>query len=182
MPLLRPTSDGKLEYKPLPRQKVFFDLPHDIFEALYGGAVAGGKTDALIALPIYHRFHENHAFKGLIMRPTYPQLEKEIIPRSHMFYPKFGGKYNEVKKRWTFPSGAMIYFGYATSKKQAANYDGTEWQFLAFDELQNFTEEVYIYLTHRMRSGDGSLEGEGQPILVRSSAMPGGEGLSLIHI
>src|SRR5690242_16322545 len=97
-----------LEFKPHKKQESFLSIPDSIFEAMYGGAAGGGKSDILVMLPLLRRFHESPYFKGIIFRRTYPELESEIIARSRKWYPHFGGVYHEEKRRWTFPSGAIM--------------------------------------------------------------------------
>ena len=72
------------------------------YEALYGGAAGGGKSDALVieamrqvAVPYY---------KGLILRKTFPQLA-ELIDKSLNYYPRAYPKarYNASAHTWTFP-------------------------------------------------------------------------------
>ena len=144
--ILQRKEDGSFFFLPLPTQQELFDVPDSIFEVFFGGAVGGGKTDAIIAFPIVRRWHENSNFKGLILRPTCPQLEKEIVPRTRDLYAKFGGKYNSTFHRWTFPSGAVLQLGYATTRVMAEDFDGAEYQYVAFDELQQFPREVYSYI------------------------------------
>jgi hypothetical protein len=45
-------------WEPWPKQKEFLALPFNIREALYGGAVFGGKTELLIMLPIAYGWHK----------------------------------------------------------------------------------------------------------------------------
>src|SRR4030095_11891883 len=97
-------------WRPFARQEEFLSLPDTIFEALYGGAAGGGKSECLLLFPIARGFYRHPKFKGIIFRRTYPELEKEIILRSLDWYPAAGGKYSDEKKRWTFPSGAIIQF------------------------------------------------------------------------
>ena len=80
------------------------------YEALYGGAAGGGKSEALVQEAL--RQVEIPHYKGLIIRKTYPQLG-ELIDKSLNYYPRAfpKAKYNDSKHSWTFPSGAKIYFG-----------------------------------------------------------------------
>lgn len=159
----------ELVWRPTPKQEQFIALPDTIFEAFYGGAVGGGKTDVLLINPLARLWHEHPRFKALILRRTLTDLQKEIIPRSEYYYGKAGAKYNEQKKIWKFPSGALVYFGHAEHEKDIKNYDGVEWNYIGFDELTKFTEWMYLYLVvTRCRSAY-----EGGPAIARSSGMPG---------
>src|SRR5687767_1383957 len=90
------------EWGPTPKQKRVIELPDDVFEALGGGAAGGGKTDLGILLPCVRQFTEHPKFKGLTMRRTFADLEKEIVPRQWEWYAPMGAIYNETKKRWKF--------------------------------------------------------------------------------
>ena len=48
--------------------------------------------------------------------------------------------WKEADKRFTFPSGATITFGYLDSEDDVYQYDSSEFQYIGFDELTSFTE------------------------------------------
>lgn len=140
------------------------------YEALYGGAAGGGKSDALVIEAL--RQVSVPYYKGLILRKTYPQLS-ELIDKSLNYYPQAYPKarYNASAHTWTFPSGAKILFGSMQYTKDRTRYQGQAYDFIAFDELTHFTYEEYSYLFSRNRPN-----GPGTRVYIRSTANPGGVG------
>jgi Terminase large subunit, T4likevirus-type, N-terminal len=163
-------------WKPTQRQADFISLPDTIFEALYGGSAGSGKSDILMMLPLVKKaksgipLYEHPRFKMLFLRRTYPELDSEIIPRSQTIYPAFGfNNYQDQKKRWTHPSGAIIQFGHCEHEKDVRKYDTSEYNIICFDEATSFTAWQYEYLTFsRCRSSSSDL-----PAIVRAGTNPG---------
>ncbi len=168
-------SKGKVQniiWRPQPRQAEF--MSRSEYEALYGGAAGGGKSDALI-IEALRQVHIPH-YKALILRKTYPQLS-ELVEKSRKYYPKAvsGAEFNETKHMWTFPSGAKIYFGSMQHSKDKIQYQGKAYDFIAFDELTHFSWEEYSYLFSRNRPN-----GKGTRVYIRATANPGGIGHSWV--
>ena len=140
------------------------------YEALYGGAAGGGKSDALVVEAL-RQVGIPH-YKGLIVRKTYPQLA-ELIDKSLNYYPRAYPKsrYNASAHTWTFPSGAKILFGSMQYTKDRTRYQGQAYDFIGFDELTHFTWDEYSYLFSRNRPN-----GPGTRVYIRASANPGGVG------
>lgn len=165
-------------WRPSKRQADFISLPDSIFEAFYGGAAGGGKSDVLLMLPIARKFFEHPQFKGIIFRRTFPELEESLILRSKTgigvdgpSYYDLGGKYNDQKHVWTFESGAVIRFSYLETDDDARSHDTAEYNYAAFDELTAFTEFQYVYITSRIRTSVPTL-----PAIVRGASNPGNIG------
>lgn len=164
-------------WRPHPRQEDFLQVPYDVFEVLYGGALGGGKTDALIVAPIVLRtkkskiqLYEHPQFVGIIFRRTFPELEKKIIPRAKQIYESLGATYNETKKCFTFPSGAKIFLGHMEKEKDVTQHDTNEFQYVGIDQAEQFTEFQLRYISSRIRSSNPDL-----PAIYRMTANPGGE-------
>lgn len=139
------------------------------FEVLYGGAAGGGKSDALLFGAL--RQTDKAKYRALILRHTYPELA-ELMDRAHGVFGLLGGVWNEQKKRWTFPSGAVVEFGYCETYKDVMRYQGQQFSYIGFDEIGNLAEErVWSFLMSRCRSG-----GPGILPMMRASANPGGPG------
>ena len=68
-------------WKPQPRQAAF--LARGEYEALYGGAAGGGKSDALIAEAL-RQVHIPH-YRAIIFRKTFPEC-RQLIDRSLAVY------------------------------------------------------------------------------------------------
>lgn len=158
-------------WKPHARQEAFLSIPDTVKEALYGGAAGGGKSEALLLLPLARGFYQHPRFKGIIFRRTFPELEAEIIQRAHAWYPHTGAKYNQEKRRWVFPNGGIMQFGHMEYENDARKYDSAEYNYIAFDELTSFTEWQYTYLMSRSRSSSPDL-----PAIIRGATNPGNIG------
>jgi hypothetical protein len=160
-----------LEWKPFEKQQHFLKVPNQIFEALYGGAAGGGKTELILNIPIVKQYYKNPKFQGIIFRRKFPEIEASLEPRANIWYKAVGGEYNQQRHTWKFPSGASIKFGHMEEDKDARSHDTNEYQYIGFDELTAFTEFQYRYLTSRCRSSDPSLD----PI-IRGATNPGNIG------
>ncbi len=161
-------SNRRIIWQPQARQALFMARPED--EALYGGAAGGGKSEALV-MEALRQIHIPY-YKGLILRKTYPQLG-ELVDKSQRYYPLVdaGAVYNASSHTWRFSSGAKIIFGSLGHPRDKYNYQGQAYDFIAFDELTQFSFEEYSYLFSRNRPN-----GPGTRCYIRATANPGGVG------
>lgn len=166
-------SAGKVwhpdDWAPQPAQERFLRL--GCFEALYGGAAGGGKSDALLvwaAAPI--GLGHGKAYQALLLRRTFPELEKSLIRRAEELYPRLGGVPKNEGAQWNFPGGERILLEHCEHEKSVTRYQGAPFVRVGFDELTTFTEYQYLYLFSRIRSAAGIACG------IRASSNPGGIG------
>lgn len=162
------TLDGRpILWSPQPKQAAFLGNP--AFEVLGGGSAFGGKSSAILAGLLRQVHHPR--YRGLIIRRTFPEL-RELMDRALLLYGPLGATWNESAKRWTFPSGATIEFGYCEAYRDVMRYQGQEFTVIAWDELTQCADErMWLYLMSRCRSGVAGLK---QQMLATSN--PGGPG------
>ena len=155
-------------WTPQPKQIEF--MRRSEYEALYGGAAGGGKSDALLCEAL-RQVNIPH-YKAAIFRKTYKQLEELIDRSADLYRAAFpGAKYNTTGHFWRFPSGAKIYFCNMQRVEDRTNYQGKRYDFIAFDELTHFTWDEYSYMFSRNRPS-----GPGTRCYMRATANPGGVG------
>lgn len=164
-------------WKPTERQANALEIPNEIFEVLYGGALGGGKTQWLLVIPIVlktnfsnRQLYEHPDFIGIIFRRTFPELEKGILPKALKFYEALGAKYNETKKLFVFPSGAKIFLSHMEKEKDVRDHKTNEYNYVGLDQAEEFTEYQIRYISSRIRCANPDL-----PKILRMAANPGGE-------
>ncbi len=163
-----PPKNVNIIWRPQPKQALMMSRPE--YEALYGGAAGGGKSDYLLVEALRQVNIKN--YRGIIFRKTYPELQ-DLIDRSDELYRAAypSAKYNDSKHRWSFPSGAKIAFGAMQYTRDRKKYQGKHFDFIGFDELTHFTYDEYSYMYSRNRPS-----GPGTRVYMRATANPGGVG------
>lgn len=162
--------DLDVNFKLSRKQQLFLNTTDQgVNEVLYGGAAGGGKSyGQLIDAFLYAIKYKGS--KQLLLRRTFPELERSIILVSLTLFPKEAAKYNSSQHRWKFFHGSIIEFGYCDTEKDVTNYQGAEFDVIRFDELTHFTEFQYTYLMSRIRGVNP------YPKLIKCSTNPGGVG------
>lgn len=135
-------------------------------EILFGGAKGGGKSEALLFGAL--RYVDHEGYKALLVRRTYPRL-KELIGRS-MCFTRLKGEYNKQDKTWTFPGGGTLRFGHCQNPGDELNYQGHQYHYIGFDQVEEFTEEMFLVISACGRKTDDI------PVRIRATANPGGPG------
>jgi predicted phage terminase large subunit-like protein len=164
---------------PTPRQKAFLACNH-YREGLFGGQAGGGKSSALLMAAL--QYAEVPGYSALLLRRTYADLALPgaLMDRAGEWLQPTAASWNSSTKTWHFPSGATITFGYLENEKSKYRYQGSELQYIAWDELTQFPLSVYTYLFSRLRKTRGG-HLDNVPLRVRAGSNPGGEGHAWVY-
>lgn len=165
---------------PTPPQQLFLGLHlrsgvgPGVFEALYGGAAGGGKSDCLLMAA--GQFAEHPEFAALIVRRTYADLAQPgaIMDRALTWWKPRGAHWDGSLHCFTFPSGAKVQFGYMQHGDDHLRYKSAEFQATLWDELTELgLESQYSFVGHsRVRRKVGS----SVPLRTLGATNPGGPG------
>lgn len=173
--LLTPKMTKYIPHVPTPKQAAFLLLTCK--EAFYGGAAGGGKSEALLMGGL--QYVDVKGYAGIIFRKTYADLVKPgaLIERAKEWLFRFDDvRWDEKNKRFEFirrygphkEVWSILQFGYLETPNDKYNYQGGEYQYIAFDELTHIDESSYLYMFSRLRK----LKGVNIPLRVRSASNP----------
>jgi hypothetical protein len=116
----------------------------------YGGEAGGGKTDLLLGVA-----GTKHT-RSIIFRREFPRLEG-IEARSREIFNAGGDarardRYNETLHRWELASGATVRFAAMQYEADKQNFQGRPYDLHGFDEVTEFTESQFRFVTAWNRS------------------------------
>lgn len=118
------------------RQKLFFKARRRFIA--YGGARGGGKTWAVRtkAMLLSCRYD---GIKILIVRRSFQELrDNHILPLQMEL--RDLARWKEQEKRFIFPNGSYIRFGYCSAERDVLQYQGQEYDIIFIDEATQLTE------------------------------------------
>ena len=134
-------------YVPLPKQV-------DALEAvvsgkyrwiLYGGARGGAKSHFLRWLAYYLcLLHPN--FQVVLLRRTYPELEKSHLRRVGNEVKRLGGDFVPSARPPVvrFRNGSVLEFGHCQDTQDIENFQSAEYNLVLADELGTFEEDMIL--------------------------------------
>lgn len=110
-------------------------------------------------------------YAGILFRKTFTDLSLDgaLMDRAADWLSGKGARWNERDKRWEFPSGSTLTFGYLDGPRDWRRYDSAEFQYIGFDEATQFRAKDYNALIGRLRRKAGSPV----PLRVRAASNPG---------
>lgn len=149
-------------------------------EVLLTGTAGSGKSDAMLMSACQYLDRPN--YNALIIRPTISdsKLSQSVFDRAKSWFRPFT-ETGEVKldsstNTFMFPSGATMAFSYLKTELSHFRYQGTEYDFIGFEELTLFMRDQYTFLFRSLRS----VEGSDIPPRMRSTTNPTGIGMDWV--
>jgi hypothetical protein len=178
MRAIKRKRDRPILWQPTEKQHEFLACPAR--EVLFAGSVGSGKTDAILMAGLSQVNNGKH--RALILRRTFPML-RDLIGRSHELFLPLGAVFNKGTSQWTFPSGAIVEFGFLDADEDKFRYMGRQFSFIGWDELTSWpgdgtdaqgqpVSSAYVYMLSRLRA----VEGSDLRLEIRATCTPGGVG------
>ncbi len=145
-------------YVPTPKQVEFDACPAKY--VLYGGAAGPGKSHAA-RWALYRRALRIPGFEALLLRKTFPELEKTHLRKMAREAELIGGDFVESKRIMRFGNGSLIECGHMEDASAVEKYLSTEYDAIVPDEGSTFQPEPLLELSTRARSTKPAVQAEG---------------------
>jgi len=157
-----------------PVQCIVVDTPSHLFLA---GLSLVPTHNSVAQLMAALQYVDIPGYSAILFRKTYADLSLPgaLIDMSKQWLMPFVDtkevKWSEKDKRYDFPSGATLNFGYLESANDCYRYQGAEFQYIGMDEVTHIDPNNYRYLFSRLRKPK-KLD---VPLRFRATANPGGQ-------
>lgn len=169
-----------IPYKPFPKQAEMI-LANEK-EVLVGGSAGGSKSTSMLMRSLMYIQDEENQYDAIILRRSLSDLKRKgglISIASRWLNRKeiqnnkeLKPKWNGTDHVWNFPSGNSLSFGYLRNVQDLDTYQGSEYQFIAIDELTQMERFKYIYMRSRVRKAKSNK----LPTQIFSASNPGNRG------
>jgi len=152
MQVERQTIDLSKSYDPRTnkQQMLFHEAPETY--KLYGGAMGGGKTGALVNEGIQLSLDYPGNF-GLLIRRTWPSFRDTVLPQIEKFIdPRLITDWNRSEKYIIFKNRSKIRYGGMGEKPDDwEKWMSGEYGWIAIDQAEQFTKLEFQMLSTRLR-------------------------------
>lgn len=155
-PKKKSSEKEKLILKPQPGpQEDFLKSWADI--VFYGGGAGGGKTFALLLMPLIHIITLSF-FTCVILRRELEQVKQggglwEESQKIYNYLSEYTPNQIESRLTWTFKNNNKIKFSALKDEKSKYKFQGAQIPLILFDELTHFTLTQFLYMLSRNRTG-----------------------------
>lgn len=160
------------DIQPIPDSPQERFLKSPVREVGYGGQAGGAKSYGLILDALYQI--SKPGYNAILFRRTYKQLmgADGLIELSRKVYLRLSGEYLKGERIWTFRHyPGTVRFAHLEHEDDVHAYEGHQYAYVGFDELQTFTQRQYLYMFSRNRSSNPDIKP-----YTRSTFMPGDVG------
>lgn len=159
-------ADGTVTwlYRPTPKQVEAHKCP--ALNLLFGGAVGGAKSHWL-RWDFYKRCLIIPGYNALILRRSFPELERTHLREALREVDAFGAKLVDQEVR--FKNRSLIEFGHMQDEKAVAKYLSAEYDAIGADEAATFPGPLLLEVMSRARSTK-----DGVDAVTRLPTNPGG--------
>ena len=149
-------------YLPTPKQVEFDACPAK--HVLYGGAAGPGKSHAA-RWALYRKCLRIPGFEALLLRKTFPELEKTHLRRMGADAAALGAEFIESRRLMKFhhPNGpdSLIECGHMEDAEAVAKYLSTEYDAIVPDEGSTYPPGPLLELSTRARSSKPLVKADG---------------------
>jgi predicted phage terminase large subunit-like protein len=152
-------------------------------EVFFGGAAGPGKSWGLLMSAL--QYADVPGYTAILFRPTLTEWHVSgLMTLAQEWLAGTNAVWRGDTNTFYFPGGGRLIFGFAANVQDTFRYRSAVFQFIGWDELTSFTEDVYVRLYGRLRrpsKGSGLAAPDGTrlkdvPLRVRSASNPGGLG------
>lgn len=170
-------------YVPLPRQ-VEFDSAKQRY--LLGGGSAGSTKSHAARWGMYRRALAFENYEGLLLRRTWPELEKHhfrLMDREAKVFKSVGinANFSITNREMTFPNGSVIEGGHMDNPDDVDKYLSRERDEIVCDEGSTFDPKSLLELSTRARTSKEHILAAGIRGLFRIFTNPGGPAAEMIR-
>lgn len=152
-------------------------LALDTLQAIATGDRGGGKTTLLLADFARDIGKHGPAWRGILFRQSFPQLDDVIVKSLALFRRAFpAARYNRGNHTWSWPGGEELLLRFIERPGDYWSYHGHEYPWIGFDELTTWpTLECFDLVKSLCRSST-----MGVPRRIRATSNPWGKGHNVV--